>query len=383
MKYAIRFVVLCCFASVPNIACAQETRPSATQPGAGLREPTTQDWKDLAAEMEAFRKNPPKTEEDMVRARALHAKLAGMALLEAKSDFRLKGEVVDESGKRMEGVKMTITRSMAPHMAPGPEVVGGRSETEEKTIDGTFDVTAQGWWGVGITFTKQGYEPEQIELTSHMDQRSVQQMLEQRGVEPSTVVKEGLKIEMVKRPVPSATVVKGRQQLMVQADGSGQYAIFGKPRASEDREGNNLFSGDLKKLPANGELPKDAFTVEEAAQDGKFLPSTKKSLPDSITLRLNASGGGILLFEPHRLDYGLRILKEAPADGYAQEIILKPEDMVKIGRQRGLFFFFKTADGKYGKGSLKGTFGMKSGKAEFYVRMYLQTDGTRNVQSAD
>lgn len=390
MTYAIRSVVLFCFAIVPNIACAQETRPSSTQPTARDREPTTREWKDLAAELEAFRKNPPKTAEEADRAKDLHAKLVAMAISSAKGDFHIKGEVTDESGQRMKGVKMTITRSAAPDLG-GRQPVDGRSEREEKVIDGTFDVTARGWWAVGISFTKDGYYPEELSLMSNANTESVKRLLERGTVEPSTVIKDGLKVQMVQRPVPSPTIVQGKRNFAVQTVGLGGYVIFAKPPDfddSGDKRDKLLSSGALKDLQADGSLPKDAFTIEVAAKDGHFLlsPNADGHFPQRIVLRLNAPGGGILLHEPLRNSF--LTMREAPLAGYAIEFSIDLDSpymrrlITNMQSTNGAYFYFKNSDGKYGKGAIRGTlFNKEATTADFSIRIYLQTDGSRNVQT--
>lgn len=377
---------------VGGVACGQATTPSATQPAAELREPTTQAWKDLAAELEALRKNPPKTTEEADRAKDLHAKLVGMAISSAKSDFRLKGEVVDESGHRMKGVKMTITRSAAPYLG-GREFVDGRRESEEKVIDGTFDVTARGWWAVGISFTKDGYYPEELSLMSDASTESVKKLLERGNVEPSPVIKDGLTVQMVQRSVPSATVLEAGRSFEMQPESPTQYLIFGQFEKAPfaGRTVNQLPLKVAKAASRPVELPENAFTIEVPRKDAAFLLSGTTMIPQTIVLRLNAPHGGILLHNA-RADFGLLMMRETPENGYLPEVTIAADSpymarIITSERGKGAYFYFKTSDGKYGKGYIHGRFirrgDEKGGRFEFGVKIYLQTDGSRNVQTKD
>jgi hypothetical protein len=87
--------------------------------------------------------------------------------------------------------------------------------------------------------------------------------------------------------------------------------------------------------------------------------------------------GGFVLFpgftqfesksDRHEADF--KLMPEAPEEGYVQSITPAFDNRDKVKTHRGIYYYFKTPDGKYGKICFEGRFDY-----------YLQPDGSRNLE---
>jgi hypothetical protein len=341
----------------------------------------------MSKDLEELRKNPSPAQADKDKAEALQTRLAQMMIESSRSNYHVKGEVVDEDGKRMEGVTMTIVRVQAPHMGPGLAEIGGQREQETHVINGEFEASATGWWGMGVHFEKEGFYPEKISLMDGgMTVEQAKTLLAGGAITPSTVIKNGWRVVMLQRSTPSRTLFRSDGvPLEIKSDGSGQSVIIQRPE--NDRLPTNKYeNGEIKGLPV------DSLTLEiSTVQATKKFDWSDKTIygdiriPREIKVRFQSDKGGLVYVKPHRPFHFL--LREAPEEGYQKEIVFTPQEMIDSTMiasddPGGAFFYFKTSDGKYGKCKIyNGRFDPKSGIAKFRIWIWLQTDGSRNVRT--
>lgn len=101
----------------------------------------------------------PLTPNEETRRRWLGARIMDRVIQAGLADFILEGEVVDESGARLNGVELGVTK----YKSLGPE--RGKEDREKRMIDGTFSVKARGYTYVYLYFSKEGYYQEKLELS--------------------------------------------------------------------------------------------------------------------------------------------------------------------------------------------------------------------------
>ena len=88
------------------------------------------------------------TEAEVVRMNRLISQIENSS----KGRFILKGEVVDEQGKRLEGVRISIRKSLPGSLFNWE----GRDRYEQRMVDGVFALDFRGYSGVTLVFAKGG-----------------------------------------------------------------------------------------------------------------------------------------------------------------------------------------------------------------------------------
>ena len=301
-------------------------------------------------------------------------------------DIDIAGVVVDQQGNLLDKVKVLV------------DVAGGRKGHRYERMwtapDGAFALRYENTIHCYGDFCKEGYYTEEIRFHPHlpvtgvskdgdalMDQKDIRVVLEEVG--PATrLAKYEMRCEF---RVEGEWLVKAL--VAEKADGTRALALVqAEPRVN--------MGG---KTPAD--LPPHCLYQRADVADGQIVPSGKgvrKSYhggseswsgehdPARVYLGISGPGNGFVFFDPgpeKREGTGqkaLRAMKEAPEDGYKQELLL--DQTV----HDSAFFYIKVGDW-YGKGII----GLGTRRPEptmldcAYIRVWLQPDGSRNVRSLD
>ena len=111
-------------------------------------------------------------------------------LLLQNGQFLLSGEVLDEKGKRLSAVKLTLEKLKRK----GPMERSGE-EREVQTVEGTFRLDLKGYGSVRLQFEKEGYEPVSMEFSirpTTEQERKV--MAPNEPLQPIELKKEDLRV---------------------------------------------------------------------------------------------------------------------------------------------------------------------------------------------
>ena len=389
MKRRFLNVVLMATCIVSLACCAGPGGAAPEGTTTAARPALPSDWGQMVEEWDRLKAKPHKTEEELARAAALLSRLAVLAYQAGKSGVSVKGDVVDEDGQPLKDVTLTVNRVNAPGFKMGPGglvTTGGGGLKETRVVNDTFDVSTAWWWGIGLEFSKKGFLPCRLGFDGGAMLPSELLLHFSEGViTPSPVVKEGLRVELARRNIVSPTLFQiPSGQMTLKVDGSGNGL------AIHDSLGGDMAEKAYDRPEQIKDLPPDTLSVEilRTPDSKAFVMSELKTqrnivIPAQVTVRMNATNGGIVFAEPHRHDY--HFMREAPADGYQQEIVLTAEQILdnelsSNEHNNGAFFYFKTSDGKYGKGDIQG--GVRRGSiALLGVRGFIQRNGSRDVQT--
>jgi len=295
-------------------------------------------------------------------------------------DVDIKGAVVDEDGKSVAGVKMLKVLCDAK----------GKQYIRETSEDGTFSFEYRDCLGVRLYFTREGYFPSTVNLSTSYP-------ISGTSDNGNPLIREtDLRIKM--EAIGPATPMNGYESRPVFTAGATSHAM----QVATERDGavellRKLRAGvpmDLTKQSAD-QFPSGLVYVRASCVDGRIPHRSDdlhigessygaKSLAKEAYLGLTGKDSGLILCEPTREDgstlpeHLLRCLRDAPREGYQKEIPLDRRSMY-------VFFYCKAGD-FHGKGyaGLPRRYSAEGGdRVEAMVWVYMQPDKTRNVRSME
>lgn len=286
-----------------------------------------------------------------------------IAALRQNMPFRIKGRVVDEEGRPVDGVTMRIHTARAvgvrPATGPSPftDVVVG--DDEQRTIDGALEISRPSAKAVFLTLEKEGHYTRRLAFGPD-DTRA------------TSVVRDDLVVAFPRRgrPTTLADYLAERPQ---HARTALLVDLAGPP---------NPARCVTTAAPAADTARGPALICElQPGPDGTPLLNpinTEVGTPAPVRLRFSVPDGGFVRAEI-RDDraVGLEMMR-APADGYAPELGIEPP----LGG-RPVYFYFRCAD-KYGRGKVGRVLGLVRDKTvSVDVELRVQPDGTRNLETGE
>ncbi len=131
-------------------------------------------------------------EEYEQRRQSLFGRLASLMMLADRGSFLLEGEVVDEHGNPLDGVKLTVVRTRMTG------VDRSRSRTDEHKVDGSFRVRTSGYDRVSLIFDKGGYYQVRLLFPRLTDEEydDIDEEFEEGRIRPKRYEHRNLRVEM-------------------------------------------------------------------------------------------------------------------------------------------------------------------------------------------
>jgi hypothetical protein len=299
--------------------------------------------------------------------------------------IRLRGEVVDDQGQRLNGVAIDLEKGRLTNF-------GEASETDEEKlmVNGTFDLSVTGYTSVRATFSKQGYYSRFIEFAISLADEIGWRVFTGETVSPQTLTKEGLRIVLEKQGNVTRLQTYGGF-LEYRADGSGKVVNFDKSPV-----GRKALQ-TVQNVHNAGQLPTNcAYVVAQSAAGGgiaavqvtrPYGQNNVDTFPQQVTLTLNDPTGGFIPFTPAVRKNTYHQMKIAPEAGYQRQLVLTADYFAQVkaalteSKDDNLHFFFRTG-GKYGKGNIGDVVLDKTGADVLLgVAFRIQPDGSRNLET--
>lgn len=334
------------------------------------------------------------------------------------ADFRLSGQVVDEEGEPVVPDKVLVTASgyKATRVPFGDTSKHGLDSFEPTTSE--FSLNLEDWSGVELVFMKEGFYDAHHSFSARSLAGAAGTVLAGGTAEPPDVEHEGVTVVMERKPTDSP-ILSRYGVLEFRPLGTEELINFDHPPPEdvEQEEAQEVVVNvtDRSSWPANGivllaevaENGREVAMVPELDEQGRPLRIYPNRIEYShvrgLRLVMTGKGGGFRRWEPSgdwgspqswRLTY--RMMDLAPADDYQPELRLTPTEQRAMWGMGGnppvVYFWFKTADGRYGKGIIDemsgggepSYFARKNGEVprlSVYARFYLNpVPGDRRLE---
>ena len=358
------------------------------------------------------------TPEEYRELKLAQQNLTARMLEQERANFSISGEVVDEKGTPLSDLQMTITESKplqwflqiakmrCLRMRRQPKWVAEANKACQTqttaTANKTFSVSAKKIGSLRVSFRKDGYFPNGVRFRASLPNGAWKQLLKDGVVEPSEVTKKGIRV-VLKEKLDEARLKKVYSYFPVFSTGKLGYFDYDFEfiGAKTNKQRKAMPSKEIT-TPAKGEnipagriwatIPVDPKTGVYAMATYR-IPNLRSPGPKLITgLMLHASGknAGFIRFKPtarpkHQND-AWREMRSAPEQGYRSELTIQAADIPKLyhlaGGAEWCYFYFRSADGKYGKCRVCIGQGSRGGtKIRLHAEFYMQPDGSRNVQT--
>lgn len=302
------------------------------------------------------------------------------SLMEAQNGrFILEGSISDSEGRPLDGVTMKIE---AGSMDVSQQYMTS-SKDWTQTVDKNFKLDLDGYCGISLSFSKDGYyQTKRYDFSTETDECQAKIMAGEKAI----VSNKDLSIVMYK--IDSLASLTTYNAILVFAtDGSGAILDLGKAPSQALIKTANVKVG--KK-----DIPDGVYIISEINSGGiaseereTYEAKSIFTYPKKITIITADEDGGFIKFDPKE---GVPVnvqMNEAPQEGYKREIVVTSDDLLKqveatFPNDLGNFYF--KINGKYGKGSYGLGEVSKDGKSvTLGVGFRLQTDGTRNLETSD
>ena len=312
---------------------------------------------------------------------------------EAKSEngnFILEGIVVDEEGKPLKDVELTITTHKTIFSPSGFLGFDYKTKKRKMKIDGSFSVRAYKCERVALEFRKKGYFKEQIRFS----------ILVARGSLPGTQEGELKGNTFINRNIRVVMERIGELPKLIRYDSYLEYYSGGKAIIIDLDKGmgdpvdggrgivevEDLLSAvDMNLLPSNSIYLLPVSKALDAK--GKIIPVKDKYgrlFSPRVKLVINDPEGGFVVHTPlppqkRKASPIVREMKEAPKEGYVRKIELAPF--------RGRTYFYFKIGGKFGKGLVSSPAYERVRKYNpidsvgVDIKLWLNPTGERNVRS--
>ncbi len=323
-------------------------------------------------------------EEYEQRRQSLFGRLASLMMLADRGSFLLEGEVVDEHGNPLSGVRLEFTKERMTGL--DREV----SRTEKSVVNGQFSVRARGYTDVGLIFSKPGYYSYRMrfpQLTLEEDEE-LEEEFERGRIRPRRYEHRNLRVEMHSIGEIAGTLsLRYQPRVYTQSDGV-KYRLRSFKTIPQPGTMNVYFSPEQRVHLGVDEMPEAAIFLAPALDhSGRILPlENDNRFPAEVTLVLNAEEGGFLLHERGAPEKGFWSMEEAPEEGYQRALridggLLHQQTHDRNNLFRGVFFYFKVGE-IYGKANIRHV-NITDGGNTFNstIEMFFQPDGTRFLRT--
>lgn len=325
------------------------------------------------------------TPEEEVREQWLGGQLMQRLLDSRKGRYALEGVVIDEDETPLINISLRISKE---------NLIGfdkWKTDSEERNISGAFSVSARGYFGVRLTFNKEGYYEESIYFSapgsddirkpqeSAIDRRDIRIVLEKKG-DITQLTEQDFKLTFRRQDGVS----------------SGRVADLDLKKWALPFDDRYLYPIQVADLLDPEQLPPGCLYVLPNVNDDGHIASIDKAdpnwhrplmLPQELRLVLTDPDGGLIAYDQKEGEQAFWSMKRAPEEGYEQELVLDADWLFRRSRRlvsypnHGIYFFFKV-DGRYGKGLIETPQFIEGDYAlEVKVLLQMQMDGTRNLDT--
>jgi hypothetical protein len=282
-----------------------------------------------------------------------------MMMIENFGDILISGQITDENGEQLNGVKVTGYYQWMT------EETGGTTEIDTM-FDGVFEFNFTNCGVVELKFEKDGYYKAELDRSASDGEPDWggRKKLEDRDL-AVVMEKQGQLVDLAQLRMSLEFDVSGKASIAeVKTDGtlskSGADDVRGE---IADPEHGIYLTADSTGLAIN------------VIDDTNMYGDVVGLLPLGAKLTMCNSNDGFVRHESGA-EVGhetLRRMKTAPDSGYARQLAINPE--------ASTFFYFKTGP-LYGKGYI-GPVNVKTEKnsCRGMLSLYLQKDGSGNLES--
>jgi len=271
-----------------------------------------------------------------------------------RHEFDLSGYIVDDDGMPVDDVKMEVSLSQ--------NAWSWRGSKYTTSSDGDkFQLNTPECRSASIKFSKIGYYSTNVSASYlSITEKKLKYNFQYDG---STIKADGIKVEMVKMGELDPKIMRLSGSLRIEIindNNSKEYKLDVIKVPGEfyhrDEQQNGKITKNLTRLP------KDFIYMTSDVVNGEF--KTKRAyksnddgystyylyVPESVTLQTNDPEGGLILV-PNTSQDLFRRMKEAPLDGYQQQIKINDFSFIGgrgINSAKRIYFYFKV-NNCYGK----------------------------------
>ncbi len=321
------------------------------------------------------------------RRNRLYGRLMELRMRANLGTFLLDGIVVDENGIPIDGVDLTVVKSI------DTGIESSTSKTQKHEINGVFSVQARGYTAVALIFSKAGHYQAHLRFPqlTLAEMEALAAEFDNGRIRPKNYEHRNLRVEMHSVGELARTLSLGYQpRFRIMSD--GQFLELRSFKTIPQPGTMNVYFLPEQRVQLRvEEIPESAIYIKPALdRSGRIVPLDEdprySRFPSEITLILNADEGGFLLHEGGSPEKGFWFMEEAPEDGYQRELKINGQflyDRLNIrGGFSGVYFYFKVGD-MYGKARLNSIGIIDSGNTlRSNIQMFFQPDGTRFLRTA-
>ena len=305
-------------------------------------------------------------------------------------DLIISGKVVDNTGNLLNQVKVIIDANRRENIIYG-------SENYIKKIDNTFLLKINNVKAASLLFERNGYYNETLSISPN--DKKYKDKLRNNILE----IKD---LKIVMRKIGKlVNLLECGKRLKFTPD--GKTTVFSlkqkknengdviDPEISdnfkEDEDDGNLVH--VKNIFKSNSLPENCiYLLANCSASGKIKTERIHpdpdddyyyDIPEGIRLKFTAKESGFIIYNHGKKKSELiwRNMLKAPDKNYEKEIRLNANEIEKtVKHGDGLYFYF-TANGKYGKGSIK-NLQLEDETLEIDIQLYMNpAKGDRNLES--
>lgn len=331
------------------------------------------------------------TEAEVVK---IYHRGARLLQLTAHGRFILEGTVVDQEGRSLEDVEISLRMTQLTKM-------GWDSRDDYKMVaaeSGRFLVDVRPYYGVNMSFKKRGYYPEQkfFQFEETASWEIAEAIMEgKKAVVTEGVVRHGDILIVMERMGVVTDLTRYPAWMEFVSSSAGDTAgvvvvdFQVSPVPYRERPLKRIAGEpDPERLP-----PGCAYALADVDGDGHIALEERTyghrnvtaNFPRRIRVVMNDPEGGFIEYEPGEKERAWWTMKQAPESGYSRELIVDADKLIRRiytieGTYGGIFFYFKTGS-HYGKGEIARAAVRGADKVTISGIFALQPDGTRNVDT--
>ncbi len=322
-----------------------------------------------------------------------------------QAERSISGVVVDDQGKPLSDVEMTIVFKYSPRFFKSsvPKGKGKYSNSPTKYVtrilpNGKFNFRIKTMGAsVGFRFRKEGYYPPEEslgmkglgsytsrkgrELRKEFEQQ-IATMVRQNKNPSECVIKRHNVIIRLDKKGGRTNLNKYYRRLVYKPNGSGKVIDFSKPKPQiqkvKDIKNTKVLPKSCVVFTAK---PNKADQFQDIYWDAKFkgVPTDNNHPVIEYRLIINDPDptAGFYLVDPKKEGkyHKNRRMREAPENGYVRELVFGSKQKYQVGS------FYIKINGKYGKGKIDDNgYYHSSNKASCGVLVRMQPDGSRNLE---
>ena len=288
----------------------------------------------------------------------------------------LAGQVEDEDGKTLEGVRLSINKSRFSLME---ESFLASVSSESVLANGQFRISCRKCSGVRLHFDKEGYYSETVDF--HVEKAV------QPGNRMTPEIAKDLNLTDLRIVLRSAEneAKLVRYRGVLRSTAAGPFTVVPLRR---DLGSRGVRPEHLNNSPNADAMPGYVTLVAAVTDDEELAehqyperPGARLRVPASPIIDFGTADGGVILNQkagPNK-QVVYRGMRTAPLDGYQETI------SVPTAERSGAFYFYCRIGELYGKGVLSlPSFDHEDGQevVQASIEIRLNPDGSRNVETA-